>query len=842
MFKTFEDIKNFQRKLKPSSDDNIILYLNIIYQNLLMREESPNEDIKEFNNRNAFPSNSKQKNNEKGISLGVFIQFFDIQEFICNRIFKYLNKSKTGKLTKNEFINGLYTIFFGNFIELYKFTFFLCDFNENGKIHKFNMNILLSYIPAKNYEEQYEYLKHIRTINNHYFTYLDKEYPEKSIGINREIDFEIYQNNIEDYFKEEYKLKNDDNYNDNGSFFLFINLISYIYQNHPFISENMNYCQLLKNKTILKNPQTRFKLQNAEKGYNNKFSSTTIDKNNSKNPFSEINNKNVERQSRQKSHIKEKEKDTLILPKIDLYHTSKRSFSLHTSKIQNNNNNNNNKTRIKLINKIIDEEKQIKSFKNNIQLHNNKNKNLAEMLFKNNNNITLNPLAKSVQFSESNAYKFGGAFKNKTKNKIEAGPPQISPNKHKTVRFMINNEINIDNEDDLIEEEENNQNNSNNNTIEEFSDIIFKYCEEDNSKIIKKYYACLKGKDILFFSSKQKTELLSIWNISKTLIKIEEKTDISKYSLFPLKFTNFNGSYSLIYFEEKENQLKFAKKCEENTNFLKIENLFEIKDKIGQGHFGVVKTCVEKSTGKEYAVKIMNKTKIKEKDFQLVIQERNYMSLIKHPNIVSLIQDFEDETYLYFVMEYFKGGDLSKYLYNINNTDINLEKIAAKIIKIIAQGVQYLNNFGIVHRDIKPENIIFEKENDIKSIKIIDLGVAITLPYGEQAKDPIGTLAYIAPEIFLHNPYSYQVDVWSIGILLYFLATGGVVPFDDEKGEEKTIGKKIVFTHQEYPDKYFGDKSKALICLIDKALEKTPEKRISIKEFLKEEWLNKYSK
>ena len=829
MLKTFEDIKTFQRKLKPSSDDNIILYLNIIYQNLLMREESPNEDIKEYNNRNAFP-NPKQKNNEKGISLRVFIQFFDIQEFICIRIFKYLNKSKTGKITKNEFINGLYTIFFGNFIQLYKFTFFLCDFNENGKIHKFNMNILLSYIPAKNYEEQYEYLKHIRTINNHYFSSIDKQYPNKNIGINKEIDFEIYQNNIEEYFKEEYKIKHDDNYNGNGSFFLFINIISYIYQNHPFISESMNYCQYLKNKTILKNPQTRFKLQNIERG---KFSSTTIDKNNSRNPFSEINNKNTDKQSRQKSHFKDKDKDTLILPKIELYHTSKRAFSLHTSKIQNNNN-----KKIKLMNKIVDEEKQIKNYKNNIQLHNNKNKNLADVLFKNNN--TLNPLAKSVQFSESSTYKIGGAFKNKAKNKNEAGSSQISPTKPKTVKFMINNEINIENEEDLIDEEE--ENNQNNNNVEEFYDIIFKYCEEDNSKIIKKYYACLKGKDILFFSSKQKTELLSIWNISKALIKIEGQTDISKYSFFPIKFTNFNGSYSLIYFEEKENQLKFAKKCEENINFLKFENLFEIKDKIGEGHFGVVKTCIEKSTGKEFAVKIVNKTKIKEKDFQLVIEERNYMSLIKHPNIVSLIKDFEDETYLYFVMVYFKGGDLSKYLNNIKNTEKNLEKISAKIIKIIAQGIQNLNNFGIVHRDIKPENIIFEKENDIKSIKIIDLGVAITLPYGEQATDPIGTLAYIAPEIFLHNPYSYQVDVWSIGILLYFLATGGVVPFDDEKGEEKTIGKKIVFTHQEYPDKYFGDKSKALICLIDKALEKTPEKRISIKEFLKEEWLNKYSK
>ena len=831
MLRTIEDIRTFQRNLKPSNDDNIILYLNSIYQNLLMREETPNNDINEYNNRNIF-LNNKQKNNEKGISFNIFIQFFDIQEFICSRIFKYLDKSKTVKLSKNEFINGLNTIFFGNFIDLYKFTFFLCDFKEDNKIHKINMNLLLSYIPAKNYEEQFEYIKKIKTINNHYFTSLDKQYPEKNIGIDKEIDFDLYQKSIEDYIKEEYQQKKEDNYNNNGSFFLFINLISYIYQNHPFILENMNYCQYFKNKSIVKNIQTRFKLQNTEKSNRNRFNATTFDKNFGKNLLSETNYKNQDKQNRQKSHAKEKE--NFILPKIELYNNKKRTTSLHNS--NNKLPNIKNKRDIILINRIIEEEKQIKNLKsNNIQLHNNKLKN-PDYLFKINNNN--NNLTKSAQFSDLNAYKLGSSFKKTMKN--------ISPTKHKTLKFNFN-DLNIENDEVLIlEEDENNinhnNNQNNNNTIDEYSDIVFKYCEEDNSNITKKYYAIIKGKDILFFSSKQKNELCTIWNINKTIIQIGEKTDISKYTFYPLKFINFNGSYSYIYFEDKENLLKFAKKCEENTNYLKIENLFEIKDKIGQGHFGVVKTCIEKATGKEFAVKIMNKKHMKYKEFQLVIQERNYMSLIKHPNIVSLIKDFEDETYLYFVMEYFKGGDLSKYLSNVKKDGKNLEKISAKIIKIVAQGVQYLNNFGIVHRDIKPENIVFGKENDIKSIKIIDLGVAVTLPYGEQTSDPIGTLAFIAPEIFLHKPYSHEVDIWSIGILLYFLSTGGVVPFDDEKGDEKTIGKKIVFTHQEYPDDYFGDKSKALICLIDKTLEKTPEKRISIKEFLKEEWLNKYSK
>ena len=827
MFQTTYDIKTFQKNLRPSNNDYITYYFNTIYQNLLMREETPNSDINEFNNRSAFINNNKLKSAEKGISFKIFCQFFDIQEFICERIFNYLDKSKTGKLTKNEFINGLYTIFFGNLIELYRFTFSLCDFNENNKIHLMNVKLILSYIPVKTSEEQFEYIKHIRTILNHYFSYLDKQYKDKNIGIEKEIDFELYQNNIEEYIEDEDENKNkkEDNFNNNGSFFLFISLISYIYQHHPFISENMNYCKFLKNKFLIKNIQNRYKLHSIEKVISNKFSTTITEKHNFRNPICETSNKNSERQI---NNIGEKEKDYLILPKINLFHTSKRST---TTKIKTSRG----KREEKIRNKIKEEENKIIHLKNNIeyiQTYNNKNENLKDN--------KINHLLKSSQFPDNNTVKLGGTFKNRIKNKIDPGVSHISPTKQKNIKYILNyDSYNNDYEENFIKEENENNLNKNN---DEYCDLIFKYCEEENSKIIKKYYACIKGKDILFFSSKLKNELLTIWNISSSIIKVGDKVDVSKYTFYPIRFTHYNGSFSLIYFEEQEKQKLFATKCEEIIKYLKIEDLYEIKDKIGQGHFGVVKKCIEKSTGKEYAVKIMNKTKIKEKDFQLVIKERNFMSLIKHPNIVSLVQDFEDETYLYFVMEYFKGGDLSKYLSNIDKKEKNLEKISAKIIKIIAQGVQYLNHFGIVHRDLKPENIIFEQENEIKSIKIIDLGVAITLPYGSQATDPIGTLDYIAPEIFLHKPYYHKVDVWSIGILLYYLSSGGALPFDDEKNDEHIIGKKIVFTHQEYPDKLFGDKSKSLICLIDKALEKSPEKRISINEFLKEEWLNKNSK
>jgi tRNA A-37 threonylcarbamoyl transferase component Bud32 len=665
---------------------------------------------------------------------------------MCERIFKYLDKSKTGKLSKNEFINGINTIFFGNLNDLYRLTFALCDFNEKNKIHKFNMKLILSYIPVETHEKQKEYLKNINTIVKNYFTNLDKQYPQENIKYGREISFDIYKNSIEEYINDK-EAKNQINFNNNGAFLYFINIISYIYLNNPFNTENMNYCRFIKNKFLIKLPQTKSK-PNAEKN----------------------NDKIPKIQSIQK-----------LNESVKIDRSKNRSNSFHYSKK-------------KMNSEKINEDKL--DFNDETLLV----KDLSDKKL-----IIFNSEEQALKSSTQKDLTKFTLYKNQEENSSKGEEKEISGNN------------------------------------EEYAEICFKYCEEDNSKFLKKYFAVLRGKEILFFSSKLKNELCSIWNIAKTIIIAGEKTSVSKYNYYPIKFINYNKSYSILYLEGQEQQKNFEKRCAKLTNYLKIEDFFEIGDKIGQGQFGLVKKCIEKKTQKEYAVKIMVKSKIQKRDLGFLIQERNFMSLVKHPNIVSLIRDFEDEKCLYFVMEYFNGGDLSKYLEFSKKKERNLERLAAKVIKTIGYGIEYLNQFGIVHRDIKPENIVFGREDDIKSIKIIDLGVAITLPYGQQSSDPIGTLEYIPPEMYTHNPYTYKVDVWSLGILLYYLASGGIVPFDDEKNDETIMGKKVVFTHQEYPEKYFGDKSKSLMNLIDKALEKNPEKRINIHDFLSEEWLNKYS-
>ena len=782
-FLNINDILNYQKTFKPINDSCFKNYLGFLYQNLLLREQGT-EHSETTDYKKSF-SQTKKNESEKGMSLNVFLQYMDIQSFIGERIYKYMNKSKSHKLSKSDFTQGFNSIFFGDIKELIKFTFFLCDFNEDGKIYKSDMKLILAYIPIETPEKQSEEIKHTNSIINNYFTKLVKEFPEKMDVISLEITSKLYENHIMQFISNN---NIDNNFNSNGSLLLLLKLINYIYQNKPFVVENVNTFKFNKNKTNTnKNIFTQtVQLKNkiSSDMVTNKLSNTLVQKSSNQvniQPYKEpTNNEYASTKS--------------DLPQIDLFQAKKEKIRENISPTMKEHKNliNDNEFKIKL--------SPLKGFN------------------------TIRPkINKSIHYSKQ------------TINE------NINQKKNDEILAIINNDMQINDESDLFSNDIN-DNNLNKSKVEFLEESCYKYSEEEITKCLKKYYAIIRGKEILFYSSKKKNEFCSIWNFNKTVIELSGGTvDVGKHSYYAIKITFYNRVTKIIYFEDEKIQKKFGKFLISRINYKKFNDIFEVNEKLGQGHFAIVKRCTEKKTGKEYAVKIMNKKTMKPKDLTLVLQEKNYLSLIKHPNIAPLIADFEDNDNIYFVMDYLKGGDLANYILKSEKVNSqNREKIAAKITKIIAQGIQYLNYFGIVHRDIKPENILFEKKDEIKSIKIIDLGVAIILPYGASSKDPLGTLDFIAPEIFEHKPYSHKVDVWSLGVLLYYLVTGGVVPFDDENDE--TVGKKIVFTHQEYPENLFGDKSKSLERLIDKALEKNPEKRITITNFLKEEWLNKYSK
>ena len=210
-------------------------------------------------------------------------------------------------------------------------------------------------------------------------------------------------------------------------------------------------------------------------------------------------------------------------------------------------------------------------------------------------------------------------------------------------------------------------------------------------------------------------------------------------------------------------------------------------DDIGEGKFGLVKLGVHKSTKERVAIKIIQKSSMKDNDAELVRTEIDIMKLCHHPNIVRLLDHFENAEYIFIVMEYLNGGSLTNYL---KKNKFNLsDKRILEIIYQIALGLQYLHQYGIVHRDLKPDNIMMTEKKDMNQIKIMDFGLSKIMGPKETVDDGFGTLCYVAPEVLLRIPYNREIDIWSMGVIFYFMSSGSL-PFDDDSDNEEVIGKK----------------------------------------------------
>lgn len=186
-------------------------------------------------------------------------------------------------------------------------------------------------------------------------------------------------------------------------------------------------------------------------------------------------------------------------------------------------------------------------------------------------------------------------------------------------------------------------------------------------------------------------------------------------------------------------------------------------------------------------------------------------------------------------MENLSGGDLFTYL---EKRDFEIpERRAKQLGHQIATALYYLHSFGVAHRDLKPENILMATNDDDADLKIVDFGLSKIIGPNESSLDPFGTLSYVAPEVLLQKPYGKEVDLWSLGIIIYLLLSR-VLPFDDE--EDKEIARQTI---QDAPDFSFepwdtvSDNAKDLV---KKLLEKNRTKRPSLEEALQHPWFAEF--
>ena len=266
-----------------------------------------------------------------------------------------------------------------------------------------------------------------------------------------------------------------------------------------------------------------------------------------------------------------------------------------------------------------------------------------------------------------------------------------------------------------------------------------------------------------------------------------------------------------------------------------LTDYYEIIRKLGKGSYGKVYEVKNKTTGEIRACKQLSKSNLSnlkkfEKEIELLIKT-------DHPNIIKLYEVFEDDRFIYLIMEKCNGGELfDRIIIHIQSNKMYTEKDAAKIFQQLISAIVYCHDNGIVHRDLKPENLLYINEGDEinNPIKVIDFGLSRNFDPKSKMNTKVGTAYYVAPEV-LEGNYTEKCDVWSAGVILYILLSGEP-PFNGANDREiyKAISKMIY----QFPYNKWKKISKNAIDLIEKCL--VPEdKRISAKEVLEHPWFKK---
>jgi calcium-dependent protein kinase len=167
-----------------------------------------------------------------------------------------------------------------------------------------------------------------------------------------------------------------------------------------------------------------------------------------------------------------------------------------------------------------------------------------------------------------------------------------------------------------------------------------------------------------------------------------------------------------------------------------------------------------------------------------MIQQRREIEVLKmcqHPNIIKLLDIFENSDNYFIVIEYMEGKDLFDYIQK-RNFLLPETRVKHLVCQLIT-ATRYIHDFGIVHRDLKLENIMMSDVTNNAKPKLVDFGLARIISPNETANEPFGTLGYVAPEVLKKKPYSFSCDVWSIGCIMHALLTGSL-PFDHESQRE----------------------------------------------------------
>nr|AGS15001.1 calcium-dependent protein kinase 16 [Vitis amurensis] len=255
---------------------------------------------------------------------------------------------------------------------------------------------------------------------------------------------------------------------------------------------------------------------------------------------------------------------------------------------------------------------------------------------------------------------------------------------------------------------------------------------------------------------------------------------------------------------------------------------------LGHGQFGYTYVATDKANGDRVAVKRIEKNKmilpiaVEDVKREVKILE----ALTGHENVVQFHNAFEDDSYVYIVMELCEGGELLDRILAKKDSRYS-EKDAAKVVRQMLKVAAECHLHGLVHRDMKPENFLFKSTKEDSPLKATDFGLSDFIKPGKKFQDIVGSAYYVAPEV-LRRKSGPESDVWSIGVITYILLCGKR-PFWDKT--EDGIFKEVLKNKPDFRRKPWPTISNGAKDFVKKLLVKDPRARLTAAQALSHPWV-----
>ena len=291
-------------------------------------------------------------------------------------------------------------------------------------------------------------------------------------------------------------------------------------------------------------------------------------------------------------------------------------------------------------------------------------------------------------------------------------------------------------------------------------------------------------------------------------------------------------AFQEFYTETMESLEIWLSKLSSVAIMSEFEDDYTIIKNIGKGNYASVYLAQDLETRKEFAVKIIHKEEMQKKSrgIDAVISEIEIMRKLNHPGLVALHRIYENDEFVYLILDFAEGGDL---FHRIQKKEKLSEAIAANLITNLLEGLRYLHSLNIVHRDIKPQNILLLSNEVDFDLKICDFGLAC-LEGNDQALR-CGSPGYMAPEILNKRSYNTKVDIFSAGIILYIILSGRA-PFYGTNSNEILVKNKEC--RLQFHGRCWGQVSQEGIDFLLKLTDPDPNSRFSAEQALRHPWLH----